>query len=50
MNSIVHTQRNIVMQLFREIGEGWSAITGIYRTFGNTLNPNDMKAMKGKVY
>ena len=43
MNSIVHTQRNIVMQLFREIGEGWSAITGIYRTFGNTLNPNDMK-------
>ena len=50
MNIAVNPQREIVMQMFREIGGRWSAITGIYRSFGNTLNANDMKAMKGKVY
>jgi hypothetical protein len=50
MNIAIHPQREMLMQMFREIGGRWSAITGIYRSFGNTLNANDMKAMKGKVY
>jgi hypothetical protein len=50
MNIAVHPQREIVMQMFREIGGRWSAITGVYSSFGNTLNSNDMKAMKGKAY
>lgn len=50
MNIAIHPQREMLMQMFREIGGRWSAITGIYRSFGNTLNANDMKAMKGKAY
>ena len=50
MNIAIHPQREMLMQSFRDIGGRWSAITGIYRSFGNTLNANDMKAMKGKAY
>ena len=31
-------------------GVDWSPICNIYRTYGRTLNANDMLAMKGKVY
>jgi len=43
----IHPQRNTVIQKLREID--WSPITRIPRSYGNTLNSNDMKAMKGKV-
>ena len=36
------------MQSFRDIGDRWSVIKRLYNSYGNTLNSNDMKAMKGK--
>jgi hypothetical protein len=44
---IIHPQNNTIMQKLREVD--WSPITRIHRSYGNTLNSNDMKAMKGKV-
>jgi len=45
----IHPQRNLVMQRFRDIKNNFSVIPGVYINFGNTLNSNDMKAIKGKV-
>ena len=46
----IHPLRNEVLQQFRNINGGWSVITNVYSIFGNTLNPNDMKPLKGKLF
>lgn len=45
----IHPQRNLVIQLFRDIKNKFSVLPGVCTSFGNTLNSNDMKAIKGKV-
>ena len=44
------THLNTVLRIIQDNQEDWNKLIDLYNIFGETLNENDMKFMKGKLY
>ena len=44
------TRYNTVLKLINDNSNRWNKLIDLYNIFGETLNANDMKFMKGKLY